>query len=447
MRDDLRAAVLADPDDDAARLVCADALLARGDPRGELIAVQCAMARLDEHDPAWVALRRRELALLAAHRAGWAPAGLDPGFRRGFAARVAGAPDQLLAHAGWLAVEPVEEVSLRGTAGLGALIDRGLLRRVRRLRLDHAGGAHELDRLLDADLPALRDLMVNGFPDDALRALIDAPPVRRLRALAVHGRPGPDALAAIAGADLPALEALYIEDAGTGALPPPRMPSLRRLELWWLRAGDAELAAYLRALPVLDELRLHGFPLEPLTCEAFAGANLRGLRALTVELPDRDWARAVAALPGLEELDAHCYASGLVAVLATGRWPLRSLGLVGDLDPAGLAAIGASGWPLRRLALTHPRDGHGAALATGPAFRGLTRLTWTSRADEVAAAMAGDWPVLHRLELWIDALGDAGAAAIASARAPALCEVQAWRATPDGEAILAGRFGAGFHRP
>ena len=44
--DELSAAILADPDADAPRLVLADALQADGDPRGELIAVQCELARL-----------------------------------------------------------------------------------------------------------------------------------------------------------------------------------------------------------------------------------------------------------------------------------------------------------------------------------------------------------------------------------------------------------------
>ena len=37
--------ILTDPDDDRPRMVYADWLLGEGDPRGELIAVQCALAR------------------------------------------------------------------------------------------------------------------------------------------------------------------------------------------------------------------------------------------------------------------------------------------------------------------------------------------------------------------------------------------------------------------
>jgi uncharacterized protein (TIGR02996 family) len=70
------------PDDDAPRAVYADALLERGDPRGELIAIQLQRDAAPE-------LRRREHELLAAHAVQWlgglAPV-ISPGFRfeRGF---------------------------------------------------------------------------------------------------------------------------------------------------------------------------------------------------------------------------------------------------------------------------------------------------------------------------------------------------------------------------
>lgn len=105
-------AIYADLADDGPRLVYADQLQDAGDPRGELIAVQCELARLgyevkpsswdwigdaladDQVDLAHVRkLRAREKALLDEHREGWlAPArGLDLAtsafrFQRGFVA-------------------------------------------------------------------------------------------------------------------------------------------------------------------------------------------------------------------------------------------------------------------------------------------------------------------------------------------------------------------------
>jgi uncharacterized protein (TIGR02996 family) len=64
---ELQGAIHAAPDDDAARLVYADWLQERGDPRGEFIQLQ--FARLRE-TPSPKALKR-EASLLRAHRAAW----------------------------------------------------------------------------------------------------------------------------------------------------------------------------------------------------------------------------------------------------------------------------------------------------------------------------------------------------------------------------------------
>src|SRR5262245_21100998 len=58
--------VHADPGDLHARGVYADALLEAGDPRGELIALQLARTWRGRQQPS-----RRELELLAQHRAAW----------------------------------------------------------------------------------------------------------------------------------------------------------------------------------------------------------------------------------------------------------------------------------------------------------------------------------------------------------------------------------------
>jgi uncharacterized protein (TIGR02996 family) len=127
----LLAAIAADPVDDGPRVVYADWLQQLGDPRGELIAVQCALARGRTAE-----LADRERVLLDRHEAEWlATAGLRPGegrFQRGLierveanASRVAAAIDRL-----------VELPSLRL---LHAIVDGGgseadLLRIANRLR-------------------------------------------------------------------------------------------------------------------------------------------------------------------------------------------------------------------------------------------------------------------------------------------------------------------------
>lgn len=61
----LEAAVYASPDDDAPRQVFCDALLERGDPRGEFISLQLKAGRLSMDE------RLREFALLEEHRDAW----------------------------------------------------------------------------------------------------------------------------------------------------------------------------------------------------------------------------------------------------------------------------------------------------------------------------------------------------------------------------------------
>ena len=61
-------AIIECPDDDAPRLIYADWLDERGDPRGEFIRVQCALAGMDEYDPRRWDLERRQWTILDAHR-------------------------------------------------------------------------------------------------------------------------------------------------------------------------------------------------------------------------------------------------------------------------------------------------------------------------------------------------------------------------------------------
>jgi uncharacterized protein (TIGR02996 family) len=65
------AAILADPDDDAPRLVFADWLEERGDPRGEFIRGQCRLARMREWDDGYTELETRCGLLERTHREEW----------------------------------------------------------------------------------------------------------------------------------------------------------------------------------------------------------------------------------------------------------------------------------------------------------------------------------------------------------------------------------------
>src|SRR5947208_9119202 len=65
------AAIVDDPDDDSLRLIYADWLEEQGDPRGEFIRVQCALAQLPPGDPRRSALAERERALGDEHGQTW----------------------------------------------------------------------------------------------------------------------------------------------------------------------------------------------------------------------------------------------------------------------------------------------------------------------------------------------------------------------------------------
>src|SRR5262249_40473293 len=64
-------AIIENPDYDTLRLVYADYLDERGDPRGEFIRVQCELAKLPEGDPRRPELGTRERRLLQEHEQEW----------------------------------------------------------------------------------------------------------------------------------------------------------------------------------------------------------------------------------------------------------------------------------------------------------------------------------------------------------------------------------------
>ena len=148
---DLLAAVLATPDDDAPRLVLADALLARDDRRGELIAVQVKRGRDGK-----VSARENQLvkAHLAAILGPLAPVVSEPELARGFLAKCGASfaehQRHLVDHPAWGTVEDV--------------------------------ATDELHLIRRRDLPALRRITVT---DAMSQLLLDGEPIPRIAALAV----------------------------------------------------------------------------------------------------------------------------------------------------------------------------------------------------------------------------------------------------------------------
>jgi uncharacterized protein (TIGR02996 family) len=224
----LLAEAKANPDDDTPRLVLADWLQDRGDPRGELLALGLAMHRLGEDDPRWAALRRRERQLLGRHVFDWLGPLIDRAsqwtFQRGFLHIEARAESFLTADlddlAGGDLFAWVERLKLRdvhshhltrlagsfvvgtvpsldlsdnrlGNYGLARLLESPGVAALHELRLarDHIGtnGAERL-----AGCPHLAglvrlDLAGNRLNDAAVLALAESPHLARLESLDVRG--------------------------------------------------------------------------------------------------------------------------------------------------------------------------------------------------------------------------------------------------------------------
>lgn len=180
-------AVVEDPDDDAPRLVFADWLDDHGEAdRAALIRTQCALAKIDQHDPRRSELERREDDLLAEHGAKWVKAEVPLAFRRanrfrrGFAEHTSGKAETFVARRTHLAALPASSVRLARShpddlRAFGTLPWPGL----RNLHL-YDFRSESLPVLLDAPyLPELRKLRFSGWSQSlsvpAVAALLDSP--------------------------------------------------------------------------------------------------------------------------------------------------------------------------------------------------------------------------------------------------------------------------------
>jgi uncharacterized protein (TIGR02996 family) len=236
-------AVLEDPDDDAPRLVYADWLEERGEPRGEFIRTDCALARLAADDPRRPALEERRRQLLAEHGDAW----LGPlrglaygwGFRRGFVEEVTADARHFHQHADAFFTAPLRLVRLLHAGGvIQSLAECRHLRRLRALHLtDNNLGNRGLSTLLASpSLGGLTTLRLgnNGLTDTGAVLLANASNLAGLEVLNLSrnaiGDAGAEALAA--SPNLRRLTSLHlgsnlIRDAGAHALA--AGPGLRRL--------------------------------------------------------------------------------------------------------------------------------------------------------------------------------------------------------------------------
>lgn len=200
----LREEILKKPDDDAPRLVLADLLQARGDPLGELILVQCELARLsvaplrifrdwidryqavgdDEADPAEAEdrvarLERREAALMKAHRATW----VAPVERYAVSTRPEhiGFSRGLIEHVGWHLFKHVH-------AGVSAILEAAPhVRSINCATYSREGTIEPWSRAMSSPAMARIEELYPASGDRELVALSRSETLTRLRRLCLGG--------------------------------------------------------------------------------------------------------------------------------------------------------------------------------------------------------------------------------------------------------------------
>jgi uncharacterized protein (TIGR02996 family) len=274
-QDHFLATICDHPHDDAPRLIYADWLEERGDPRAEFIRVQCERAHLPDDDPRQPALAKREWELLKEHRDQWTPAlGREIGyveFRRGF----------------------VEALHL----STAAFLRRGerLFRKIPLLRVVLTAARPERMPELAASplLARLTGLQLYGpIEEEGAVELFASPHLTSLRELDLtSNRLGPDAVAALLGSSLTGLTRLglghnALDDPEAEALAAsPNLARLTELGLEHNKIGDLGVTA-LATSPYLSSLRVFRLGCNRVRdrgAQALASSpNLAGLRHLSL---------------------------------------------------------------------------------------------------------------------------------------------------------------------
>ncbi|MEP6859958.1 MAG: hypothetical protein ABJE66_05020 [Deltaproteobacteria bacterium] len=317
--------VVRSPGDDAPRLVWADA---RGGERGELVALQCELARGVRPVAEAGAIRRRQRELVDQYGHGWS--GLDGlakrcRFRRGFvelatfsAARFCDHADAIFAAAPLLASIELEDVTdlwvqrvlehpafgqVRGFAlGVGANADdalvagagNGAFSKLATLRLGDLRPRTAQELIVSRQLRHLERLVVSGS-DEHLQAVFAT--TTRLRALDLWFQRKPDRLVPSLP---PTLTELVISASALDVLAATPLASrLERLVLTDVRGAD--VLPVLGAFTSLRSLDVHTRTATVLEAVGFAAAALpQSLRELRCNRISPETARVVAEQYGAQ---------------------------------------------------------------------------------------------------------------------------------------------------
>lgn len=354
----LLAAIAADPDDDAKRLVYADLLAERGEPRGELIEVQCRQAA-SGNTPA---LQARARELEREHGAAWREAaGIRDAltvFHRGFPFTLIGSSGALLASREALRTQPIVSLSVMGGfERLGELVALPEVARIRELTIAPVLGSQG------------RRLPV---PAEHLAPLAATPHLQRVTSLTFE--PG------------------ALDGAGAQVLAGARwLPGVEKLVLAHNPVGSEAFASVAARLEAATWLWLEGVELRGAGLAAIASSRLRRLAMLGVPDTRLDGADAVAlarspVLATVTRLDLDRNYVGDAAAQALATSPhvgqLRSLNLESSaLGPEAARALAASTALSALQVLTLHGNHLGldgvAALAAGAGLPALAKLGLT----------------------------------------------------------------------
>jgi uncharacterized protein (TIGR02996 family) len=391
----LLAEILADPASEAARLVYADHLIERGDPRGELVHVQCKFEKIEWDDPQRRSIDERIADLLAAHETAWTRNVRVLGFddhlqqvslRRGFVEKVSiDAKDAAGLVPALRAITPLRELHVTAKddrhideVGRVACELEGLS-----FRTTDRGAAHAIASRLPRWPHRGRLEMLHVAGSDAAKAIGATPGLRGLKRLRVTGI-GAFGMAALAVAPhMETVTTLEIpqSDLATEGLETfaksAHFSGLRRLQLEHAKIGAVALEQFARSriAGTLQQLRVHHNKLTE-----------RGARVLAEHFGE------------LELLDVEATelrADGAHALLSSKKLPkLLSL----DVSRNGL------GDDLARAvdAMELPRLRHLACIEN-----------WLGAAAVAAFAKSSRFGELRSIDVSGNAIGDAGVIALA----------------------------------
>lgn len=273
--------IIADPEDDTVRLIYADWLEDRGDPRGEFIRVQCELSELPEHDPRRTYLEAREWDLLQKHQSQWflplrqvhtyEKAEMRRGFLSNLSLRVSAPQMELIDRD--LRWEPIQKlgVHLIEEDAEEAFLEWPFLKRIRSLYLG----------------PGLPDRQKE--PGSFLRQLLSAPMLTKLRSLRLYDSEGNS------------------REAGKVLADSSSLSHLRSLELQGGHLGTMSLEAILKAdhLCGLERFALLGIRLGTVGAQLLADArpweDLKCLKLSATEIT-AEGVRSIGMSPLLSSL-------------------------------------------------------------------------------------------------------------------------------------------------